>query len=410
MSTLPPSAAPPAPAAPEAPLGAVPARLDLTLSEANEQTSFLSFVDAEIAPQAEQIDVAAVVPPGLVRSLAELGYLASFVPEKAGGLGHPMVVHGLLQAALAGGSASVQSLSTVHGMVTLAVLRWGSGELKERLLAPLARGDVLGAFALTEPGAGSDVQAIETTAVAEGDSYLLTGQKRWVSFGQVADLFLVFARSEEGPTAFLVPWDAEGLVIRKAPRTLGLRAAMLADLDLRSCRVSRENLVGRAGFGLSHVAASALDLGRYSVAWASLGIAEVAFAAAVEHASARTQRGVVLGSHQLVRRRLADASTLLDAARLLCLRAGVRREAREPGALADTLTAKYFASRAARQIADHAVQIHGAEGLSEEHPVQRFFRDARVMEIIEGSSEVLEILIAEHVLADHRAAGGPESK
>ena len=390
------------------PTDAATTRLDLTSSEAEQQARFLAFVEAEITPFAEEIDASASVPPELVRSLAEQGYLASFVPEKAGGVGQSMIAHGLLQAALAGGSASVQGLSTVHGMVALAVLRWGSAELKERLLAPLARGDILGAFALTEPGAGSDVQAIETTARAEGDSYLLTGQKRWVSFGQIADLFLIFARAEEGPTAFLVPWDAEGLTIRKSPRTLGLRAAMLADLDLQGCRVSRANLVGRAGFGLSHVAASALDLGRYSVAWASLGIAEAAFAAAVKHASARRQRGVLLADHQLVRRRLADASTLLDAARLLCWRAGVRREAREPGAIADTLSAKYFASRAARQIADHAVQIHGAVGLSEEHPVQRFFRDARVMEIIEGSSEVLEILIAEHAIADHRASGGSE--
>jgi hypothetical protein len=383
-------------------------RLDLTPAEAAHQASFLDFVEAEIAPDAEQFEASASVPPELVRGLAEQGYLASFVPEKAGGAGHPMIVHGLLQAALAGGSASVQSLSTVHGMVALAVLRWGSGELKERFLAPLARGALIGAFALTEPGAGSDVQAIETTAVADGDSFLLTGQKRWVSFGQIADLFLVFARCDDGPTAFLVPWDAEGLTITRSPLTLGLRAGMLADLDLQGCRVARENLVGRVGFGLSHVAASALDLGRYSVAWASLGIAEVAFAAMVKHASERRQRGVLLASHQLVQRRLTDASTLLDAARLLCLRAGVRREAREPGAIADTLTAKYFASRAARQIADHAVQLHGAEGLSDEHPIQRYFRDARVMEIIEGSSEVLEILIAEHALAEHRAARGPE--
>jgi alkylation response protein AidB-like acyl-CoA dehydrogenase len=232
-----------------------------------------------------------------------------------------------------------------------------------------------------------------------------------VSFGQIADLFLVFARSEEGPTAFLVPWDTEGLTIRPSPLTLGLRAAMLADLDLQGCRVPRENLVGRAGFGLSHVAASALDLGRYAVAWAALGIAEAAFAASVEHASSRRQRGVLLGDHQLVRRRIADSVTLLDAARFFCLRAAFRRQSREPQAIADTLSAKYFVSRAARQIADHAVQIHGAEGLSDEHPVQRYFRDARVMEIIEGSSEVLEILIAEHALADHRAAaGGPESR
>lgn len=392
------------------PLDSPSARLDLTLAEAEQEASFLAFVAAEITPYAEQFEAAASLPPELCRLLAEEGYLASFVPEASGGRGLSMVAYGLLQAALARGSASVQSLSTVHGMVALAVLRWGSPSLKERLLAPLARGDILAAFALTEPGAGSDIQAIEATAQADGDAFVITGQKRWVSFGQIADLFLVFARSEEGPTAFLVPWDTEGLTIRPSPLTLGLRAAMLASLDLQGCRVPRENLVGRAGFGLSHVAASALDLGRYAVAWAALGIAEAAFAASVQHASSRRQRGVLLGDHQLVRRRIADSVTLLDAARFLCLRAAFRRQAREPQAIADTLSAKYFVSRAARQIADHAVQIHGAEGLSDEHPVQRYFRDARVMEIIEGSSEVLEILIAEHALADHRAAaGGPES-
>lgn len=385
----------------------LPARFDPSALEATQQAAFQAFVAAEITPFAADFEASASIPPELCQSLAEQGYLAAFVPEASGGLGLPMVAHGLLQAALAGGSASVQSLSTVHGMVALAVLRWGSPQLKARFLTPLARGATLAAFALTEPDAGSDAQAIETTATADGDAFLLTGQKRWVSFGQIADLFLVFARSEEGPTAFLVPWDAEGLTIRPSPLTLGLRASMLAELDLASCRVPRENLVGRAGFGLSHVAASALDLGRYSVAWASLGIAEAALEASLQHASERRQRGVLLAEHQLVRRMIADASTLVSAARLMCLRAGARRDAREPSALGDTLAAKYFASRAAAEVTSLAVQIHGAEGLSEERPIQRYFRDARVLSIIEGSSEVMQILLADHALREHR---GREAK
>jgi glutaryl-CoA dehydrogenase (non-decarboxylating) len=277
--------------------------------------------------------------------------------------------------------------------VAHAIQRWGSREQKESYLPRLARGPLLGALALSEPNAGSDAASIETAAADAGDGWVLDGRKKWTTFGQIAGLFLVFAQVAGKPAAFLVERETPGLTVRPLKGILGTRASMLAEIELAGCRVPRESLLGRVGFGISHVAAAALEQGRYSVAWGSVGIAQACLDACRAYAAERRQFGAPLADHQLIRRLLTNMIVGVRAARLLCLRAGWLRERGDPGAFMETMAAKYFASRLAVRAAGDAVQIHGANGCSDDYPVARYLRDAKVMEAIEGSTQSQQITI-----------------
>lgn len=369
-------------------------RTALTPKQESARRSFREFVEGEIVPYADAFDREERLPPGLFAELAARGYLSAALPEKSGGM--DAVTLGLLNEEVGRGCSSVRSLLTVHHMVTVAVSRWGSERQRDRWLPPMASGETIAAFGMSEPNVGSDARQVETSAVRDGDSFILNGEKKWISFGQVADLFLIFAQCEGRPCAFLVPRRADGLSTREITGLLGVRASMLAELRLTDCRVPRESLVGGVGFGFSHVAAAALDYGRYSVAWGCVGIAQACLDACLGHAGERRQFGSLLKDHQLVRRMLSDILTEVRAARLLCLHAGQLKEAGDPAAMPETLIAKYFASRTAMRAAGNAVQIHGARGCSAESPVARYFRDAKVMEIIEGSNEIQQLTIAEY--------------
>jgi hypothetical protein len=226
------------------------------------------------------------------------------------------------------------------------------------------------------------------------DGYVLKGRKKWICYGTAAGLFLVFARYGGQPAAFLVERNSPGLAIAPLFGMLGLRGAMLADLHLEECKVPKESLVGAPGFGLSHVASTALDLGRYSVAWGCVGIAQAALEASHSYAAQRRQFGSLIKDHQLVGRLLANMIVGVRAARLMCLEAGRLRDSGDPGAVVQTMAAKYFSSRAAARATRDAVQIHGAKGCSPEYPVARYFRDAKIMEIIEGSDQIQQLALA----------------
>lgn len=314
-----------------------------------------------------------------------------------------MITFGLLNQELGRGCSSLRSLLTVHSMAAHAVLRWGNKEQNADLVAKLATGARIGAFALTEPAAGSDAAGIETTAKPMGDSFVLNGVKRWITFGQVADLFLVFAKSDGAGCAFLIDRDTPGLEVDPISGMLGMRASMLADLHFRNCRVPKEALVGKVGFGLSHVASTALDCGRYSVAWGCVGIAQACLEASLNYTSERKQFGVLLKEHQLIQQMIAEMTVSLKAARLLCYNAGCLKHQGEPSSIAETFVAKYFASRAAAKTASDAVQIHGANGCSDQYPVERYMRDAKIMEIIEGSNQIQQITIAGFAYQQHCA-------
>ncbi|HEY3571117.1 MAG TPA: acyl-CoA dehydrogenase family protein [Thermoanaerobaculia bacterium] len=367
--------------------------LELTPQQRAAREEFRAFVAAEIAPYAGRWDREAAIPMELVGRLREVGYLGSNVPADYGGLGRDNVTYGLLTEEIAKGCSSVRSLLTVHDMVAHVIGRWGSPGQRERYLPALARGEILGAFCLSEPNAGSDAKSVETVARDDGDAWVLDGRKKWTTFGQIANLFLVLAQIEGKPTAFLVERDLPGVTMKPLSGVTGTRASMLAEIFFEGVRVPKENLIGKPGFGVSAVMSTALDHGRYSVAWGAVGLAQACLDASRAYATERRQFGVPIADHQLIRRMLTNMIAEVRAARLLCLRAGWLRDTRDPGATSEIWVAKYYASTMATRAALDAVQIHGAYGCSEDYPVERYLRDSRVLEIIEGSTQIQQITI-----------------
>ena len=371
-------------------------RPELSRAQREARQQFREFVRQHVAPYAGRWDREKRLPEDIIDELRRRRYLGAPLPQEADGGGMDAVTYGLLTEEIAKGCSSLRTLLTVHDMVAVAIWRWGSRQLKAELVPRLARGDELAAFALTEPDAGSDARSIRTEARPDGDHYLISGRKRWISFGQIADLFLLFARCGDQLAAFAVPADTPGLSRRPTPGVLGTRATCLAELELDGCRVPARRLVGRVGFGFSHVGGAALEQGRYSVAWGSVGIAQACLDACMEYTAERHQFDAPIADHQLVRRKLTEMIANTRAARLLCYRAGYLRQLGDPGAAMETMIAKYFASRSATRIASDAVQLHGANGLSEAYPVERYLRDAKAMEIIEGSTQIQQITIAKY--------------
>jgi hypothetical protein len=370
--------------------------MQLTSQQNALNDEFRAFADAEIVPFAQQFDQQENVPRSLINKMAQKKYLASFLPEDIGGMGADMTVFGLLNEQIGRGCSSVRSLITVHSMVCYGIARWGSALHKETLLPRLATGELLGAFALTEPNIGSDARNIETTAVKQGNYYILNGQKKWITFAQIADLFIIFAQYEGVPLAFLVDRHSAGLTIKPMHGVLGTRASMIAEIHMENCKVPVERCIGGKGFGFAGVALSALNVGRYSVAWGCVGLGQACLEASLDYSGKRQQFGESLDKHQLIRRMLTNMYTDVKAARLLCYHAGVKQNSNAVNATQETLVAKYFASTMVNRVASDAVQIHGGNGCSPDYAVSRLYRDAKVMEIIEGSSEMQQIMIAKY--------------
>ncbi|MFF9626471.1 acyl-CoA dehydrogenase family protein [Streptomyces griseosporeus] len=360
-----------------------------------DRSAVRSFVDTYIVPEADRWDRDGAIPPELLDRLAEAGLWAPFLPAEVGGAGLDMVRLGAVHEEVGRGCSSVRSLLTVHTMVSWAVQRWGSEAQRERWLPELAAGRVLGAFCLSEPGAGSDAVGIATTATAHGNSWLLSGVKKWITNGARADLFLVFARTGPSISAFLVPRGAPGVRVEPIHDMLGTRASMLAEVTFDDVVLGPDALLGPSGFTSGMVLTGVLDLGRYSVAAGSVGIVQACLEACAEHAGRRTTGGQPLTDRQLIRSKLSDMVTDVRAARLLVAEAGRLKDAGDSATLMATWVAKYFASTAAARHASEAVQVHGALGCAPGSPVARFYRDAKVMEIIEGSNEIQRITIAE---------------
>ncbi|MEN8219995.1 MAG: acyl-CoA dehydrogenase family protein [Pseudomonadota bacterium] len=369
-------------------------KIELTPKQVQEQGIFRAFVSEEIAPYADQYDQAECTPDNVVKKLAEIGYLGAIIPKEQGGQEMDAITFGLLCEEIGRCSASLLSLLTVHGMVCQAILKWGSASQKAHWLPKLATGEAIGAFGLTEPNVGSDAKSVETTAVFSDNSYILNGEKKWISFGQVANLFLIFAQCDGKSTAFLVERERSGFSTEPLKGLLGFRSAMIAKVFMNECQIPAENVVGRVGFGFSHVAGAALDHGRYCVGWGCVGLAGACLDACLSYTSERKQFGSFLKGHQLIQQMIAEMITNIKAAKLLCYHAGYLKDKGDPSLIMETSIAKYFASRMVSRIADDAVQIHGANGCSSDYPVQRYLRDAKIMEIIEGSTQMQQIIIA----------------
>lgn len=366
------------------------------LTLAGDRARLRAFVDEHVVPHADSWDLAGAVPEEMLDRLGAAGLWAPFLPVEDGGAGLDMVSLGALHEEVGRGCSSTRSLLTVHGMVSWAVHRWGSPGQREQWLPALARGEQLGAFCLTEPGAGSDIQGITSTARRRGGDWVLTGTKKWITGGQRADVYLFFARTPAGIAAFLVPRRTPGVQVVPIDGVLGTRASLLAEIRLDEVVLAPDALLGPDGFASGMVATGVLDLGRYSVAAGSVGIIQACLDACAEYAQHRKVGAGRLRDLQLIRAKITDMVTDAQAGRLLYEHAGRLRDAGDEATLMATFVAKYFASRAAARHASEAVQVHGAIGLGPGHPAGRFYRDAKVLELIEGSTEIQQLTIAEH--------------
>ncbi|CAO3439390.1 acyl-CoA dehydrogenase family protein [Azospirillum doebereinerae] len=361
-----------------------------------------AFAEREIAPHAQRIDREERIPAEVVAALRGAGVFASGFPEAYGGSigGDPVagvVRHGLMHEALGSASASVQGLVNVHHMGGSPIARWGTREQKERWLPRLTSGELMAAIAITEPNVGSQAGAVEARAVRDGADHVIDGTKCWITCGQSADLFVLIAGSDEGPTAFILPRDTAGLTIEPIHGLLGCRGYMLAKLHLEGCRLPGGHLLGKPGFGVSHVAAAGLDAGRHNLAWGCVGLAQACLDASIAYARKRRQFDAPISDFQLVQRMITGMATEIHATRLMCWHAGTMRARHDPTATKEGAMAKYYASRMVSRVASDALQIHGANGCGPDFPLERHYRDARIMEIIEGTSQILEGVIARYV-------------
>ncbi len=370
----------------------------------NLREQFRAFARREIKPLADQIDQEEHFPPALIGRMAAEGLLGCAIGTRYGGKGYGPLAVGLLHQEIGRVCSSARSLLTVHAsLVGQTLERWGTESQKERWLPPLTAGRKVAAFCLTEENAGSDAASLGSVYEKDGSGYVLNGSKKWTTFGQVADVFLFFARQGEALSAFLVDRHAEGVRVTPVRGMLGTRGSMIADVQLTNCRVGEENLLGRAGMGFTTIANTALDNGRFSVAFGSLGIALACLEDSVAYAKQRRQFGHLLKDYQLIKRKIAAMITETKAATLLCYNAAALREAKSPDAVIQVSLAKYYAAATANRAASEAVQLHGALGCSTQLPVQRYFRDAKIMEIIEGTAEIQQILIADYGLTSLRS-------
>ncbi len=365
--------------------------------QCSEQAAFREFVAKNISPFADKWDEEEIFPQDVITKLAQNGFLGAIIPKEYGGLEMDAITFGLLCEEFGKGSISLISLLTVHSMVCQTIIKWGTEEQKKYWLPKLATGEKLAAFAISEPNVGSDPKNIETTVkIGNNGEFILTGKKKWISCGQIADLYLVLAKYEDKPTTFLLPRSSPNLNVTPIKGLYGFRSAMLAELSFDNCSVFEKDIVGRIGFGFSHVANTALDHGRYCVGWGCVGLGQACLEASLSYTAKRKQFGVYLRKHQLIQQMIADMVTEVKAARALCLQAGYLKNQNEPDLIMETSIAKYFASKMAVKAANSAVQIHGANGCSSDYPVQRYLRDAKITEIIEGSSQIQQIIISQY--------------
>jgi alkylation response protein AidB-like acyl-CoA dehydrogenase len=372
--------------------------MDLSLSD--EQQSFRdlarAFLDREAVPHRTRWDREEAVDLAIVPKMAEIGFFGLTIPEEYGGLGGDYVTYALAMEELGRADSALRGIVSVSsGLVGKSILFFGSEEQKQEWLPQLASASRLGCFGLTEPDTGSDAGNLTSRATRDGDDWVLNGQKLFITNGTWADVALVFARtSDEGPrgiTAFLVPTDTPGFEAREIKGKLGLRGQATAELFLSDVRVPGSAVLGEVGRGFK-IAMSTLDKGRLAVAAGCVGIVQGCLETAVEYAKTRTQFGRPIASFQLVQDMLADISVDADAARLLVWRCADLIDRGEPFGTAAS-KAKLFASEAAVRAANNAIQVHGGAGYVDDYPAAKYLRDARVMTLYEGTSQIQKLLI-----------------
>jgi len=373
----------------------------LTEEQREIQKTAREFAQQEIAPYSEQWDRDSHFEPSLVPKLGELGFLGMMIPEKYDGLGLDTLTYLIALEEIARVDASVAVMLSVHNSLpTQMLLKWGSEDQKERFLKPMARGEMLGCFALSEPEAGSDAASLRTQAVRDGDHWVLNGTKAWVTSGTKGDVFLAMARTDSpsdrrgarGISTFIITPDLPGFAVSKKEDKMGLRASPTVQLHFADMRVPSNRLLGTVGCGFIY-AMQSLDNGRLGIAAQAIGIAEAALRQAAAYAADRKQFGKLIKEFQAIQFKLADMATRVASARALLHMSATAKDRGEHMTQFSAM-AKLLASETAMFVTTQAIQIFGGYGYVKEYPVERLFRDAKVTEIYEGTSEIQRIVIA----------------
>jgi len=380
--------------------------MDLTLTEEQKMIQQMArdFAVKDVEPRARELDEKGEWPTDLVKKMGELGLLGVAVPEEHGGAGADNVAYVLAMEEISRACASTGVIMSVNNsLVCDPILKFGSDAQKKEFLAPLASGQKLGCFGLTEPSSGSDASNMQTIAEKDGDDWILNGSKNWITNGPHADLIVVFCNSDReararGVTAFIVPKGTPGFNPQEPDEKMGIHAAHSCTIFFENCRVPKAYQLGDEGQGFK-IAMSTLDGGRIGIASQAIGIARAAYEKAVEYSKERKAFGKPIADKQAIQFKLADMATQIDAARLLALRAahmknqGVRHTS-------ESAVAKLFASETATRVAHQALQVYGGYGYSKEYDMERHYRDARITEIYEGTSEIMRVVISANALKD----------
>lgn len=377
--------------------------MDLSLTDAQRlvQETARRYVSEKVAPRAAAMERAERLDRDVLQGLADLGLLGVNVSDDLGGSAAGVVAYALAIAEVAGGCGSTSVTLAVSNMVAEVLAAFGDETQKRAYVPRLCSGALTaGAFALSEPDAGSDPGAMRTTATEDGDHFVIQGEKQWISSGELAGVFIVWARTggpgTRGISAFIVDAGTPGLVIGRREDKLGLRASSTVGLTFDGCRVPRSALLGSLGDGF-RIAMTALDGGRIGISAQAIGIAEAALKAAISYAKERTTFGHPIADYQAIQWMVADSRTELDAAWMLLLRAATLKE-RGVTFSREAAMAKVYATEAAGRVCDRALQIHGGNGYTREYPIERYFRDVRATRIYEGTSEIQRLVIARSLL------------
>ncbi len=366
------------------------------------QETIRKFAKEEIAPVAAENDKKAQFPHDIYKKLAELGFMGTPIPEEYGGAGFDYITHAIVAEEIGKVDSSLRGTYSVQvSLVELPILKFASEEQKKKYLPRLTSGEWIGCFGLTEPNAGSDPASMEATAEEDGDYYVLNGQKTWITNAGIADLAIVYAKTdkEAGPrgiTAFLVEKGFKGFSTRDLHDKLGLRASNTGEIFLENCRVPKENILGEKNKGFK-VAMGTLDFGRFTVAAGCVGSAQGCIDICKEYTKQRIQFGKPIASFQLVQQMIADMVVECEAGRLLVYRAGDMKNKALPNTR-ETSIAKYYCSEMVNRVAYKAIQIHGGYGFSGEYDVERFYRDARINTLYEGTSQIQQLIIGAYEL------------
>ena len=364
------------------------------------------FIKSEISPLVREIDNSCIYPKTLIKKLAGERYLTPTFPVEYGGMNLKPLEYGKFTLAVGKVCQATRALLTVHNsLVGETILRWGSEEQKKDYLFDMSAGDKIGAFALSEPKIGSDAKHVTTKYEKNNDVYILNGKKKWISFGGIADFFLVIAANGKAVSALLVNAKSEGIKVEEMHGLLAGNGVHISQIEFNNVIVPSSKLLGGEGNGLNYIVSTALDHGRYSIAWGGIAIAQAALEAMVTYAREREQFGEKIYKYDAILQMIGESTSKFHAARALCENLAGTRSENHSDSIMETNIAKYITSKTAVEITSMALQVHGGNGCWNQFPVEKLFREARILEIIEGTSQVQEKLIAMYALRKYFIKG-----